>query len=179
MLVRHSERMQFAGGKSQSTRCLIALWAIVCFANADERCSSLRLTVQRSRRAARLWPPSRRVADSAAAWGLPFRHKRSPYGPVAESRLPCRNAPSSASLRLAPSPQGGKALSDPRLLLPIACRRVHVRNKAADSAAAWGQAALRIGLLLPIACCLLPAAYCLLPDAYCLMPIACCLLPIA
>ena len=29
----------------------------------------------------------------------------------------------------------------------VACRRVHVRNKAADSAAAWGQAALR--LLLP------------------------------
>ena len=40
--VRHSERMQFAGGKFQSTRGMIALRAIVCFANADERCSSLR-----------------------------------------------------------------------------------------------------------------------------------------
>ena len=34
--------MQFAGGKSRSTRGMIALRAIVCFANADERCSSLR-----------------------------------------------------------------------------------------------------------------------------------------
>ena len=35
--------MQFAGGKSRSTRGMIALRAIVCFANADERCSSLRI----------------------------------------------------------------------------------------------------------------------------------------
>ena len=25
-----------------------------------------------------LWPPSHRAADCAAAWGLPFRHKRPP-----------------------------------------------------------------------------------------------------
>ena len=35
--------MQFAGGKSRSAGGMIALRAIVCFANADERCSSLRI----------------------------------------------------------------------------------------------------------------------------------------
>ena len=34
----------------RSLTVLIALRAIVCFANADERCSSLRLTMQPSRR---------------------------------------------------------------------------------------------------------------------------------
>ena len=35
--------MQFAGGKSRSAGGMIALRAIVCFANADERCSSLQI----------------------------------------------------------------------------------------------------------------------------------------
>ena len=94
------------------------------------------------RRRARRYAPLR---GAAAAWGLPFRHKRPPYGsccriPIALSERPLIRHPASVRRRMPPSPQGGKALSEPRLLLPYAC--CLLPN-------------------LPVSDCLLPAADCL------------------
>ncbi len=66
------------------------------------------------------------LQGASAAWGLPFRHKRPPCGssspsPIALSERPLIRHPASVRRRMPPSPRGGKALSEPRLLLPNAC----------------------------------------------------------
>ena len=76
-----------------------------------------------------------KAADSAAAWGLPFRHKRPPYGSCC--RIPI-------------------ALSERPLICLAALGTFPPRGEGSAGALASCPHRGFVDLLLPIACCLLP-----------------------